>query len=349
MYCLDCGTKINDDELQCSNCGSSVADMKERIAQAEEMVAYTDAVDPLATSKLPLVSDRTYIDKDGNPLDPSKKVDVADLTSDPNDLRAIPEIGEKDPYITKPMQRIVSDSGKVVADVDREAKSYRQDPPPIKMRTRVIGIIVCLFVAFSFMYVNGSTWLRIFGIEIPFISETYHSDETAEGQAGSSESTQETEDAAALARRSFINTLGSSYVDLGAWRIQIDSEVEGLEGYYGVVNRETRSTYADSCSALATSIADSQQVLADSWVQTGLSEDDPLYAEYQKVDELYGYLLTRVGVLYQCWEVSLTYDDPRGHDSEILAPLTIDLKGGSSVSEKSFDAAYDQAKPTIAE
>lgn len=349
MYCLDCGTKVNDDELQCSNCGSSVAEMKERIAQAEEMVAYTDAVDPSTTSKLPLVSDRTYVDKDGNPLDPSEEVDVADLTSDPEDLRAIPEIGEKDPYITKPMQRIVSDSGKVVADVDREAKEYRQDLPPIKMRTRVIGIIVCLFVAFSFMYVNGSTWLRIFGIEIPFISETYHGDEATDDQTESNGSAQEGTDAAALARQSFIDTLGSSYVDLGAWRTQIDDEVDGLEGYYGVVNRETRTTYADSCSALATSIADSQQALADSWAQTGLSEDDSLYAEYQKVDELYGYLLTRVGVLYQCWEVSLTYDDPRGHDSEILAPLKIDLKGGSSVSERSFDAAYDQAKPTIAE
>ena len=59
MYCLNCGTKISDDELQCPNCGSSVASMKERIAKAEEMVAYTDAVDPSVTSKMPLVSERS--------------------------------------------------------------------------------------------------------------------------------------------------------------------------------------------------------------------------------------------------------------------------------------------------
>lgn len=138
--------------------------MKERIKQAKEMVAYTDAVGPQVTSKMPLVSERSYVDKDGNPLDPSKEVDVKSLTSKEDDLRAIPEIGDEDPYVTKPMQKIVSDSGKVVADVDRDPKSYLQDVPEIKTWHRVVGIIICLFLAFCFMWVNGSTWLRIFGI-----------------------------------------------------------------------------------------------------------------------------------------------------------------------------------------
>lgn len=138
--------------------------MKERIKQAKEMVAYTDAVDPQVTSKMPLVAERLYVDKDGNPLDPSKEVDVKNLTSQEDDLTAIPEIGDEDPYVTKPMQKIVSDSGKVVADVDRDPKSYLQDVPEIKTWHRVVGIIVCLFLAFCFIWVNGSTWLRIFDI-----------------------------------------------------------------------------------------------------------------------------------------------------------------------------------------
>ena len=161
MYCLECGTKINDDELRCSHCGSSVAEMKERIARAEEMVAYTDAVDPTSTTKLPLVAERSYVDKDGNPLDPSKEVEVKNLTADPNDLTAIPEIGDKDPYVTKPMQKIVSESGKVVADVDRDAKAYLQDVPEIKTWHRVVGIIICLFLAACFLYVNANTGLAI--------------------------------------------------------------------------------------------------------------------------------------------------------------------------------------------
>lgn len=164
MYCLDCGTKISDDELQCPNCGSSVAAMKERFAKAKEMVTYTDAVGSDATTKLPLVAERSYTDKDGNPLDPSKEIDVNNLTADENDLRAIPEIGDEDPYVTKPMQKIVSDSGKVVADVDNDPKAYLQDVPEIKIWHRVVGIIICLGLAFCFMWVNGSTWLRIFNI-----------------------------------------------------------------------------------------------------------------------------------------------------------------------------------------
>ena len=62
------------------------------------------------------------------------------------------------------MQKIVSDSGKVVADVDKDHKAYLQDVPEIKTWHRVVGIIICLIIAFSFMWVNGSTWLRIFNI-----------------------------------------------------------------------------------------------------------------------------------------------------------------------------------------
>ena len=50
--------------------------MKQRLAEAEEKIAYTDAVSPTVTGKLPLVKDRTYVDGQGNPLDPSDEVDV---------------------------------------------------------------------------------------------------------------------------------------------------------------------------------------------------------------------------------------------------------------------------------
>lgn len=164
MYCLNCGHKINDDELQCSNCGSSVREMKQRIDKAKEMVTYTDAVGPELTSKLPLVAERTYVDKDGNPLDPSKKVEIDPTRPDVGDLRAIPDIGDEDPYVTKPMQKIISDSGRVVADVDRDPKSYLQNVPEIKTWHKAVGIVICLLIAFCFIWVNGSTWLRVLHI-----------------------------------------------------------------------------------------------------------------------------------------------------------------------------------------
>lgn len=170
MYCLNCGTKINDDELQCPHCGSSVAEMKERIAKAKEMVTYTDAVNPTVTSKLPLVAERTYKDKDGNPLDPSKEIEVDPTKASEDDLRAIPDMSGDDPYMTKPMPRIVSDSGKVVAEGDAEAKSYLQDVPEIKTWHRVVAILIALFLMACFLFVNAHTGLAFFknflGIDI---------------------------------------------------------------------------------------------------------------------------------------------------------------------------------------
>lgn len=126
MYCPNCLTQFNESELQCPHCGSLVADMKDRIAAAQEMVTYTDAITnlPPETEKLPLVAQRTYVDKEGKPLDPAKSVDVSTVKS-ARDLSGIPEIGNVDPNVTMPMVKIVSETGQVVADVDRDVKTFR--------------------------------------------------------------------------------------------------------------------------------------------------------------------------------------------------------------------------------
>lgn len=146
MYCLDCGTKIAESESQCPRCGSLVSEMKERIAQAEEMITYTDAVFLSHTAKLPLVADRVYLDKDGNILDPSKEIDFDMATPEAHDLSAIPEIGASDPYVTMPMQRIVSNRGEVVADVDHEAKVFLQNEEKSSRSKEIIFAIVVLVI-----------------------------------------------------------------------------------------------------------------------------------------------------------------------------------------------------------
>lgn len=156
MYCLDCGTKIDDGELQCPHCGSLVNDMKARIAAAEEIIVYTDAVSPSQTSKLPLVSERSYQDYFGNPLDPSDEVDPSKVTKSAKDLKAIPTIGDEDPFITKPMQRIVADTGQVVADVDREPKAYRQAQKRRRFPIRQIAIGVLLIAVLACVLVFRS-------------------------------------------------------------------------------------------------------------------------------------------------------------------------------------------------
>ena len=340
MYCLDCGTKINDGELRCPHCGSLVIDMKARIAAAEEKIVYTDAVSPSQTSKLPLVSERSYQDVFGNPLDPSNEVDASSLTRSADDLNAIPTIGDEDPFITKPMQRIVADGGQVVADVDRRPKAYRQEP---KRRKAPIGII---FAVVAVVAVLVCAWKFAPEIQEAFqglvSSQTKNDVPTAQtDQQQSVEPAQDT-----YTESDFQADLAGAYQDLASWRSDVDKEVEGLEGYYKVSSSQTRTNHADSCKNLIDTISSSRSELAASCEKAGVESQNATYAKYQKIDKLYGYLLDRLNVVYQCWQVSLDYDNPKSHDSEILAPLKSDLKGGNSVSESSFDALYPSADPT---
>ncbi len=338
MYCLECGTKINDDELQCPSCGSSVVDMKARIAAAEELIVYTDAVSPSSTSKLPLVKDRSYQDKDGKPLDLSQEVDVASLHKDESDLRAIPELGAEDPFITMPMQRIVADSGRVVADVDRDAKAYRQGksrtPFPMKPFLGGVVIILVILAAWSFAPQIQEAIQRF----IP--AEQHSSTVSVPTAAQNSSSTDSTAVAKTYTEEDFRYDLSRSYQDLSSWRADVDSRVEDLEGYFLVTNKSTRQGYADTCNATIEDITKSRESLSQSCQSAGVSQGSELYSTYQQVDELHGYLLDRLSVVSQCWEISLTYDNPKSYSSKILAPLTSDLSNGNSISESAFDELY---------
>lgn len=343
LFCLECGTKINDDELQCPRCGSSVVDMKARIAAAEEQIVYTDAVSPSSTSKLPLVKDRSYQDRDGKPLDLSQEVDVASLHKDENDLTAIPELGADDPFITMPMQRIVADSGKVVADVDRDAKVYRQGarraPFPMKPFLGGVVIILVILAAWSFAPQVQDAVQRVLQTDSQkAASSVPTASQTTSSEVDSSHSNSYSEE-------DFEYDLTRAYQDLSSWRTDVDSRVEDLEGYFLVTNKQTRQGYADSCNATIQDITSSRESLGQLCQRAGVSHGSSLYGKYQQIDELYGYLLDRLDVVSQCWEISLSYDNPKSYSSMILSPLAADLSYGNSISETSFDKLYPNANP----
>ena len=122
--------------------------------------------------------------------------------------------------------------------------------------------------------------------------------------------------------------------------------VEDLEGYFLVVNRDTRQGHADDCKP---PIDDLTAERADwsTWRRARPCPPTPSFrASGRRSMHSYGYLLDRLDVISQCWEKSLSYDDPRDHSSEILSPLKDDLEQGTSVSEAKFDAAYPKADPS---
>lgn len=348
MYCLDCGKKINDDELQCPHCGSSVIAMKERIAKAHEQIVYADAVPAAETSRLPLVSERSYVDKEGNPLDPKAAVDVDEVSPrHHDDLTAIPELGYSDPYLTAPMQRIVSSDGRVVADVDRNAKVYVQQAPRRKFPVRIlVGVLIVAALA-ACAWFFGPSVAQEFQEFVDANTTTQQqapSPSTAaqeqEQQASTTETTQE------YTADDLLSELIESYSNLKSYRSEVDNAVDNLEGYYQVSKTATRQGYADSCKELQASLTKERAALKENAQKAKVSADAALNTKYQNIDALYGYLLDRLDVIAQCWEVSLGYDSPKSHSSEILAPLKSDLKNGNSISEAAFDELYPKADPS---
>jgi hypothetical protein len=124
--------------------------MRERIALAEEMITYAETVGPDATIKMPLISERSYTDKDGNPIDPAMAI-PAEVKRRLTELSNLPTIGDdEDPYITKPIQKIVDDSGTLVADVSSEAKFYVQNEERKSPLVPVlVGVIVALLIVIA--------------------------------------------------------------------------------------------------------------------------------------------------------------------------------------------------------
>lgn len=144
----------------------------------------------------------------------------------------------------------------------------------------------------------------------------------------------------------FSSDLTYAYTNLASLRTDVDDAVEDLEGYYRVSSSETRGKYADKCASLIDGMTQERSDLSSLREKAQISSDSELYVKYQKIDELYGYLLDRLSVISQCWELSLGFDNPKKHDSEILAPLKADLKGGNSISEAAFDRLYPEADPS---
>lgn len=158
MYCLECGTKVEDGADKCSKCGLTKQAMKERIAQAVEMVTYAETIGPDATSKLPPVRVREYTDGEGKPLNPADPVDRKKVET--LDEAALPTIGPGDPYLTMPIQRIVDDSAKVLFDADTEAKTFSQpepkkfNPVPALIASNVVLLVAVVWLAYLAFFSN---------------------------------------------------------------------------------------------------------------------------------------------------------------------------------------------------
>ena len=318
MFCLDCGQKISDTDEACPQCGLKVSAMRERIAQAQEMVTYAETIGPASTQKLPPVPERIYKDKDGNVLRPEEKIDISERFKREDVLGGIPQIGSSDPYVTMPIKKVVSDKGEVVADVDREQKVFSQEPVKETFwspkRIVLVVLLVALLIAgcvFGYMHVSDQGRNSE---SIPSLTE-----ESTQKQVSTEE--QKPVDTSL----EIYKALNSSYVELDSFYSELRTCIDEFEGYFLLVDLNSRKSHAQGILDLQTRVIQSREALAGSMKEYGVTESNEYYAQYQQIDELYSYLLDRIHVIVSCWDINLSNDDPRDNSQEILSRIVDDF------------------------
>lgn len=336
MYCLDCGTKIEEGQKTCPHCGLSVEEINERLAAATEMLLYAETGIDTAhkTMKLPPVTERTYKDKDGNELDPSQKIDASSL---PSSFDELPRIGSDDPFITVPIKRVVDEYANVIADVDNTPKVYKQKEErssrfkkPLKIILVIIVVVLlCAGGYFIFDYLDKE---HIEQRQYVQQQEELKAQEQAEinSQMRDLKTYQELDHYYEMALVSYDN---------------VEKAVASFEGAYQSSKKETRVKKADEAKRLTDEIEQLKTDLDQAMTTLEVTQTSPYADQYQKVQALYVDLITRMATINQCWEKSVASDHPKSDAKAILAPLAQDIKNGKSASMASFIAHKDDAKP----
>ena len=172
-------------------------------------------------------------------------------------------------------------------------------------------------------------------------------EENEEGEAAADEDTDtdtDTADAtsATLTDAEAYSALAAAYDALSGYNSQISDVATDFNSYYAATSYDTRSTYAaEAESVLAAVTAAYEDALS-----LAISESSSYYSTWEDICSLYYYLQQRIAVMCEAWEVSLSYDDPSGHQDEILAPI-VAARGddGSNRYLSAYNALYASAEP----
>ena len=104
-------------------------------------------------------------------------------------------------------------------------------------------------------------------------------------------------------------------------------------------SKETRSELAESAGYLEMDIDE----LWKSLESLEVPESSQYYETWKDICTLYECLWHRIDVITQAWGISLSYDNPKNHEEEILAPIKADNENGDNIYYTRFNELY----PTI--
>jgi hypothetical protein len=129
------------------------------------------------------------------------------------------------------------------------------------------------------------------------------------------------------------------YEDAGVYDTYVREAADNFNGDYLTESKEVREEYYESAVMLT-------EDLHELWIAVEnleVSSESRYYSQWKDICELYECLYYRIDVIKAAWEISLSYDNPKGHEEEILAPIRADNVDGDNKYYTRFNELY----PTI--
>ena len=137
--------------------------------------------------------------------------------------------------------------------------------------------------------------------------------------------------------------LTKTYDGLQSYNERVYSCIQTYNNVIVASDRSQREAAAGIANSLLTEIEKEMKMLD----AMNIGKASSLYDDYENVRHLLDDQYQRLAVIVESYEISLKYDSPYQHQTEILEPLTRDLSySGQNIYLEDFDAKYWSSRPT---
>lgn len=167
------------------------------------------------------------------------------------------------------------------------------------------------------------------------------SKDTSGGVANGSADSQTSDDASDDASNAEVrSSLKTYYDDLASYDSLITSAADAFNNNYTNDDKSIRMGYLQNVQSLNSEIEGELREL----YQLSVPKSSAYHEDYERILRCYSDCTSRLKCLAQGWQVSLAFDNPASHSSEILKPIQ-DARDGSGINAAHHD--FQQTYPLI--